>query len=1273
MPPPSGGFLRRLVLIRKGRPGLAFWPALLFALYAAGLGVLLPHFARPYLEKRLSDEFGVACSIRRLAVNPFTLKIIARGMDIPYPESARGKAGEYLLRLERLELTPSLRSFTAKTLIADNVRLVRPLFTVARFADGSLSPQVFFPESTLSETKRDDDDDLFPLVIHTITVEDGCLDITDALRGTAYTVTDLNLAVPFASTLRDDRDVPLTPSLTAVVNGKSISITGESRPFAATRQTVFTLRTQDLNLPDFEGYIRPYTSLSLKSGLLHTELTLRFAQDAEKAFDFSLAGTVAITDLILADKGETVLKLGKAAVDAENVVLGPRRVIINHAEVENPEIIIRKAKNGAVNWAGFLTLPEDLPQSDVRITSGSGAEVTIPGGLPGTKQGESPPLQLVIKESRISGGKITWHDATPKTPVRYVTENINGSFTDVSNQDQGRADFSLSFGKGSSTLSATGTAMLRPMRAEGSLSAEGLALAPFYPYLPQTYMGQADLVLEGGTLGVSGDFAFQYGPDAVARIANGKVSLAGLRAHAGAKTETPLASVRRIAADAITADLVRRTVHIGAITGTGIETELTKKPEGLVLPAFPPASASVLAPESGTKSAAAATDAPWQISVASLSVTQSGVSFTDESLRRKTTLSLANMAVKGKNFANHGNKRWDLSVSGTPGVRVSQRGQDSQNAGDTGSSRAGQGFRGELALSAHGTLAPLNLRFAGKMEKADLRPLSPYIQEVCRLRLSEATLGGDFTGALRRVPNSERGGEFAIKGNLGVYGLSLVHDRKETAGWGRMRVANFNYRVPASGGRTCSIESITVNNPHLAVTIDEKGVSTLAAALEPRAGTGGGAGGATSPAARDKAAPSAKNASVSPAFAEFTIGKVTLSQGRATYTDMRVTPPHTLRVDAVNATAGNLSLDDDAYASFTSSLMINGSPVTASAVLQSVFNTPSGNGTLSIRSLDLSRFAQYAEKYLGYTLPGGELTLSAIGSLKGRDISIHNSVLIRNLDLGEKVNSPHAPNMPISAAVGLLRDSNGDISLELPVAGTLGDPEFKIGGVVGKVIGNVILKTVTSPLALMGGVLSGFIDLLKHDGPKETRLVFPIGEDVLDSVARESLKALGKELHKHPRAIAEITGMADMGERSVLIEAWVAKMLRQRKYDALPPAEQAGTTPEAMLVGPEHDAREYSRLLFELYASLPFVKKSDDPEIKSPQSARAIMRILKSRLDIGEKELALLARSRAVAVYHALSGGNINIAARIRIMEPVLLDAEKTGDRLSSYARVEVK
>lgn len=1233
----SRGFFRSLAVTRKGRPGLLPWLAFFILLYAVVLGVLLPYFAKPFLEKTLSRELGVACTIGKLRVNPATLKITARDFRIAYPDAAREKTGEYLVRLKRLEMSLSPLSAAHKTLIVDDLRLVEPQFSLTRLPDGTLSTQLFFagedagePGATPEEEKEAD---LFPLVIHNITIRNGTLTVADAVHGARHTATNIDLSVPFASTLQTDRDVALTPTLSAVVNGRAVSIQGESRPFASSRQTVFALQTRDLNLPDFTSYIRPYTSLDLTSGLLHTELTLRFEADAQKAFDVSLAGTVEITGLTLADKKNTVFSLAKASVDAENVIIGPRRVIINKASLEKPEMVIRRAKNGAIDWEGFFFLPKDAPTSDIRITTGGGKEVPIPGRETPPEQAHGLPLQLVLKDSTLTDGKITWQDNVPQTPVRYVVENIRGSFSDVSTDEAGSAVFSLSFGSGASTASATGKATISPMRVECALNAKGLPLQPFAPYVPR----ESGLVLEGGTLSASGDFLFQYKPELLARISKGQAALSGIKARTDGSA-APFLAVRNIAAERITADAAERTLHIGKVSGTGIDAAFTRGKDGaLMLPAFAPKPA-----DAGTGKPAPLADKPWHISVDALAVGQSTLGFVDESLRRKATVQLKNIAVSGKNFSSHGNKRWDLSVS------------------------AASGEEGKLSLSANGILAPLNLAFSGAVEKADLRPLSPYLQEATRIRLREASLGGDFSGSVRRVPGSKTGGDFAVKGNLGVYGTSFTFRGKELGGWGRMRVENFDYHVPPSGRRACSIGSIAVNSPRLAVIIDEKGVSSLQTALA----------GPDAPDGADRPEEGRETAEQSPKepfeMASFSIGKIAVSTGQATYQDNRVSPPYTLRVNQVTAALANLSLDPREEASFTGSLTINGSPVTVAAKVTALVTDPKGSGAMSVRSLDLSRFTQYAEKYLGYPIRRGELTADTTATLEGRELTMRNTVLIRSLDLGKKVDSPHAPDMPLSAAVGILRDPGGNITLNLPVSGTIGDPEFKLGGVVAKVIANVIFKTVTSPFSLVGGVVSGFFNLFSSDGPTSAEIVFPIGEDTLDGVARDSLQQLGEELRKHPKAILSVTGLADRGEKNVLVDAWVAKALRQRKYNALPPEEKVKTTPEAMIVGPEHNAREYSRLLFDLYKDLPFVKKSKDPETASPQSTRAVMRILRSRLDIGEKELLYLARMRAVAVYHALCQGNIDIASRIRLRESILLDVEETGDRIASYARITV-
>jgi hypothetical protein len=51
------------------------------------------------------------------------------------------------------------------------------------------------------------------------------------------------------------------------------------------------------------------------------------------------------------------------------------------------------------------------------------------------------------------------------------------------------------------------------------------------------------------------------------------------------------------------------------------------------------------------------------------------------------------------------------------------------------------------------------------------------------------------------------------------------------------------------------------------------------------------------------------------------------------------------------------------------------------------------------------------------------------------------------------VESPEATKLPVLFAVNLLKDADGRIALELPISGSLEDPQFGIGALVGQVIG----------------------------------------------------------------------------------------------------------------------------------------------------------------------------------------------------------------------------
>ena len=58
-------------------------------------------------------------------------------------------------------------------------------------------------------------------------------------------------------------------------------------------------------------------------------------------------------------------------------------------------------------------------------------------------------------------------------------------------------------------------------------------------------------------------------------------------------------------------------------------------------------------------------------------------------------------------------------------------------------------------------------------------------------------------------------------------------------------------------------------------------------------------------------------------------------------------------------------------------------------------------------------------------------------------------------------------------AVALLADRNGVIDIDLPISGSLNDPQFSSAPLIFKAIVNLIAKAATAPFALLTGGVGG--------------------------------------------------------------------------------------------------------------------------------------------------------------------------------------------------------
>ena len=145
-----------------------------------------------------------------------------------------------------------------------------------------------------------------------------------------------------------------------------------------------------------------------------------------------------------------------------------------------------------------------------------------------------------------------------------------------------------------------------------------------------------------------------------------------------------------------------------------------------------------------------------------------------------------------------------------------------------------------------------------------------------------------------------------------------------------------------------------------------------------------------------------------------------------------------------------------------------------------------------VRDLELPPLSPYAIKYAGYGIERGKLSvdLAYVVQPDGQ-LTASNKIILNQLAFGDKVEGSTA-DLPVKLAVALLADQHGVIDLDLPVSGSINDPEFSLGGVIWKVITNLIVKAVTAPFHLLASAFGG-------SGEELSRVEFAPGSATLDA------------------------------------------------------------------------------------------------------------------------------------------------------------------------------
>ncbi len=572
---------------------------------------------------------------------------------------------------------------------------------------------------------------------------------------------------------------------------------------------------------------------------------------------------------------------------------------------------------------------------------------------------------------------------------------------------------------------------------------------------------------------------------------------------------------------------------------------------------------------------------------------------------------------------------------------------NARGAKATMSLRARVGERGRVAFN--GSLATNPVAASGQLDVSglDVVTVRPYVESRVNVSLTGGALAAKGRLALD-VPE-QAAIKVAWKGDVTVTDFAALDKptASDLARWKRLALEGVDV---ATEPFHIAVGQIGAEDYFARVIVYQDGTLNLARLLTPGA----------EPEPAPDAKPSAPPADSVPARdpLPISIGRITLAHGNVNFTDLFVRPNYSANLTDVTGSVTTMSAEQAGDVAITARLD-SSAPVEVSGRIHPFAKELSLDLAAKARDVDLPPLTPYAVKYAGYGIEKGKLTFDVHYRVENRKLVAENRLVLDQLTFNpQRIDSPTATKLPVLLAVALLKDVHGVIDIQLPISGSLDDPQFSVGGLIIRVIVNLITKAAVAPFTLLSAAFG--------KGEELSTVPFAPGSATLDAEAQNRLDTLAKALAGRPSLRLDIGGRADpAGDREALRRAAVDFAMKHEKMKSLASAANAPESVDLVTI----EADERIRWLTAAYRESSIKER--------PRNAIGMLKdlppaemeaLLLADAKVDDDALALLANARAERVKDALAASGI-AGERLFLVAPRLSARECGAGCRSGTAR----
>ncbi|NOT83706.1 MAG: DUF748 domain-containing protein [Methylococcaceae bacterium] len=407
---------------------------------------------------------------------------------------------------------------------------------------------------------------------------------------------------------------------------------------------------------------------------------------------------------------------------------------------------------------------------------------------------------------------------------------------------------------------------------------------------------------------------------------------------------------------------------------------------------------------------------------------------------------------------------------------------------------------GTLELKGQTVLEPFSADIQATLKNLGLKTFQPYLNDYARVDIIAGALNTSAKITLSQ-PNTKADLSLHAKGDVHINDL-LTRDQvlnKDLIKWQAVKFDHLDFDLTPL---KLSVDNILLQKPYARVTIkpdhslnfDDLIVKQPAQVNPPKA------------TVTTKTAPP-----------QYKVGAITVAGGSSDFSDFSLILPFVVELDELNGAVKRFSSEQKQLTDFNLiGKVFDISPMEMAGKFSPDFSALDIG--MHFKGMPLPFISPYMVEFAGYKIEKGKMSLDLLYKINDRKLVAENNLILDQLTLGEKVENPKATSLPLNLAITLLKDSDGKININLPLTGSLDDPQFSVTSLVFDAFVNMLTKVISSPFKALGA--------LAADAAELNQVIFKEGSNVLSDAEQKQLLELAKALTAKPALSIEVKGSA---------------------------------------------------------------------------------------------------------------------------------------------------